>query len=31
MHTDKGHGSFLLEPRLYTPHLQHVLDTEPAR
>jgi homoserine O-acetyltransferase len=25
VHTDKGHDSFLLEPRLYTPHLQHML------
>lgn len=25
VHTDKGHDSFLLEPRLYTPHLQHLL------
>jgi len=24
-HSDKGHDSFLVEPRLYTPHLQHVL------
>lgn len=24
-HSDKGHDSFLLEPRLYTPHLHHVL------
>jgi homoserine O-acetyltransferase len=26
VHTDKGHDSFLLEPRLYTPHVQHVLE-----
>jgi homoserine O-acetyltransferase/O-succinyltransferase len=25
VHTDKGHDSFLLEPRLYTPHLAQVL------
>lgn len=25
VHTDKGHDSFLLEPRLYAPHLAHVL------
>ena len=24
-HSDKGHDSFLIEPRLYAPHLQHVL------
>jgi len=24
-HSDKGHDSFLVEPKLYTPHLQHVL------
>lgn len=24
-HSDKGHDSFLIEPRLYSPHLQHVL------
>lgn len=24
-HSDKGHDSFLVEPRLYSPHLQHVL------
>lgn len=24
-HSDKGHDSFLLEPRLYTPHLHHIL------
>lgn len=24
-HSDKGHDSFLLEPKLYTPHLHHVL------
>jgi homoserine O-acetyltransferase len=26
VHSDKGHDSFLLEPRLYTPHLSQVLD-----
>ncbi|MCC6356184.1 MAG: homoserine O-acetyltransferase [Verrucomicrobiae bacterium] len=26
VHSDKGHDSFLLEPRLYTPHLAHALD-----
>jgi homoserine O-acetyltransferase len=25
VHSDKGHDAFLLEPRLFTPHLQHVL------
>lgn len=30
VHTDKGHDSFLLEPRLYTPHLHHLLDAGPA-
>lgn len=25
VHTDKGHDSFLLEPKLFTPHLQQVL------
>jgi homoserine O-acetyltransferase/O-succinyltransferase len=25
VHTDKGHDSFLLEPRLFAPHLHHVL------
>lgn len=25
VHSDKGHDSFLIEPRLYTPHLHHVL------
>jgi len=24
-HSDKGHDSFLVEPRLYSPHLHHVL------
>jgi homoserine O-acetyltransferase len=24
-HSDKGHDSFLLEPRLYAPHLHHIL------
>lgn len=24
-HSDKGHDSFLLEPKLYSPHLHHVL------
>jgi len=24
-HSDKGHDSFLVEPKLYTPHMQHVL------
>lgn len=26
VHTEKGHDSFLLEPRLYTPHLKHLLE-----
>ena len=26
VHSDKGHDSFLLEPRLYTPHLAHALE-----
>jgi homoserine O-acetyltransferase len=30
VHTDKGHDSFLLEPRLYTPHLHHLLDAGPG-
>jgi len=25
VHTDKGHDSFLLEPKLFTPHLQQAL------
>ena len=25
VHSDKGHDSFLLEPGLYTPHLEHTL------
>jgi homoserine O-acetyltransferase len=25
VHSDKGHDSFLLEPRLYTPHIDHFL------
>lgn len=25
VHSEKGHDSFLLEPRLYTPHLQQEL------
>ncbi len=25
VHSDKGHDSFLLEPELYTPHLNHLL------
>jgi homoserine O-acetyltransferase len=25
VHSDKGHDSFLLEPELYTPHLDHLL------
>jgi homoserine O-acetyltransferase len=28
-HSDKGHDSFLLEPRLYSPHLHHVLGDAP--
>ena len=28
VHSDKGHDSFLLEPRLYTPHLRALLDGE---
>jgi homoserine O-acetyltransferase len=26
VHSDKGHDAFLLEPRLFTPHIRHVLD-----
>ncbi|NNE91625.1 MAG: homoserine O-acetyltransferase, partial [Verrucomicrobiales bacterium] len=26
VHSDKGHDSFLLEPELYTPHIQFVLN-----
>lgn len=26
VHSEKGHDSFLLEPRLYTPHLAHALE-----
>jgi homoserine O-acetyltransferase len=26
VHSDKGHDSFLLEPRMYMPHLRQVLD-----
>jgi len=26
VHTDKGHDAFLLEPRLFTPHLIHILN-----
>ena len=26
VHSDKGHDSFLLEPRLFTPHIQQQLD-----
>ena len=26
VHSDKGHDSFLLEPKLFTPHLQQVLN-----
>jgi len=26
VHSDKGHDSFLIEPRLYTPHLSQVLN-----
>jgi homoserine O-acetyltransferase len=25
VHSEKGHDSFLLEPRLFTPHLVQVL------
>ena len=28
VHSDKGHDSFLLEPRLYTPHLHALWDGE---
>jgi homoserine O-acetyltransferase len=28
-HSDKGHDSFLLEPRLYSPHLHHILGDAP--
>ncbi len=28
VHSDKGHDSFLIEPRLYTPHLRQVLAQE---
>ncbi|MEI8342227.1 MAG: hypothetical protein WCH43_11930, partial [Verrucomicrobiota bacterium] len=26
VHSDKGHDSFLLEPKLFTPHLSQVLN-----
>jgi len=26
VHSDKGHDAFLLEPRLFTPHIQEVLN-----
>jgi len=26
VHSDKGHDSFLLEPKLYTPHLAQALE-----
>ena len=26
VHSDKGHDAFLLEPRLFTPHIQQVLN-----
>jgi homoserine O-acetyltransferase len=26
VHSDKGHDAFLLEPRLFSPHLKEVLD-----
>lgn len=26
VHSDKGHDAFLLEPRLFTPHIQEMLD-----
>ncbi len=29
VHSDKGHDSFLLEPRFYTPHLRQILLGEP--
>jgi homoserine O-acetyltransferase len=25
VHSEKGHDSFLLEPKLYTPHLAYAL------
>jgi homoserine O-acetyltransferase len=28
VHSDKGHDSFLLEPRLYTPHIRQALERE---
>ncbi len=30
VHSEKGHDAFLLEPRLFTPHLTQVLDRFPA-
>ncbi|MFO0960677.1 MAG: homoserine O-acetyltransferase [Isosphaeraceae bacterium] len=29
VHSDKGHDSFLLEPRLFTPHIQQALENRP--
>jgi homoserine O-acetyltransferase len=29
VHSDKGHDSFLLEPRLFTPHIRQALGEEP--
>jgi homoserine O-acetyltransferase len=26
VHSDKGHDSFLIEPKLFTPHLSHALN-----
>jgi len=28
VHSDKGHDSFLIEPKLFTPHLSHALNPE---
>jgi homoserine O-acetyltransferase len=28
VHSDKGHDSFLLEPELYAPYIQFVLNNE---
>jgi homoserine O-acetyltransferase len=31
VHSDKGHDAFLLEPRLFTPHLSQALDAARPR
>jgi len=28
VHSEKGHDAFLLEPRLFTPHIHQLLDDE---